>query len=120
MIINENGYWEDEELGLIHRQVYKTVHGNIPKGWVVHHVDGTKLNNRIENLVAMPSHCHDQLHAYQKRSGVCLSKLENDTFVIDYQKQTKFLEKEIRILTKKIEELKKEVKKRKKMHIRNR
>lgn len=46
---------------LEHRMVYYDVHGEIPEGWVVHHINGIKHDNRVENLVAMPSKKHANL-----------------------------------------------------------
>jgi len=37
-----------------HREVWKARHGPIPKGWVVHALNGDKQDVRIENLAAVP------------------------------------------------------------------
>jgi len=53
-----------------HRLVWEQVYGKLPKGWVVHHLNGIRSDNRIENLLAMPrnSHHHDFLtRPYQER-----------------------------------------------------
>ncbi len=42
-----------------HRFVWEQVHGEIPSGWNIHHINGVKLDNRIENLVALPTKCHN-------------------------------------------------------------
>ncbi len=55
---------------LEHRVVWEKANGAIPKGWVVHHLNGTKNDNRIENLVAMPRKDHNPLtitEPYKKR-----------------------------------------------------
>ena len=36
-----------------HRAVWTQYHGKIPKGMVVHHINGIKDDNRVENLALM-------------------------------------------------------------------
>lgn len=51
-----NGYTTDEDGNRIkitvplHRYVYTLVHGQIPKNLTIDHINGDKLDNRIENL----------------------------------------------------------------------
>jgi hypothetical protein len=42
----------------IHRLVYMTFKGSIPKGFQVHHIDGNKQNNKIDNLIAIDTKTH--------------------------------------------------------------
>lgn len=41
-----------------HRLVWEQAHGPIPDGWVVHHLNGDKADNRIENLFAVSQEGH--------------------------------------------------------------
>jgi hypothetical protein len=41
-----------------HRIVWEQQHGPLPDGWHIHHVNGTKDDNRSENLVGMPARDH--------------------------------------------------------------
>ena len=43
-----------------HILIWEQAHGKpLPKGWVIHHLNGVKDDNRISNLVALPNmkHC---------------------------------------------------------------
>jgi hypothetical protein len=46
---------------LEHIAVWERHNGPIPKGWHVHHKNGVKDDNRIENLEAMPQAKHAQI-----------------------------------------------------------
>ena len=36
------------------REAWQEVHGLIPKGWIVHNMNGNTRDNRIENLACVP------------------------------------------------------------------
>ena len=36
------------------RELWQATHGKIPKGWVVHNLNGNQEDNRLENLAAVP------------------------------------------------------------------
>lgn len=43
-----------------HRYIWEKANNKkIPHGWVIHHLNGLKGDNRLENLLAMPKHCHN-------------------------------------------------------------
>ena len=46
----------------IHRACWEAYRGPIPKGHVIHHIDGNRTNNAIENLVCMTNGEHIGLH----------------------------------------------------------
>ena len=51
--INSSGYytmWADGKTWSEHRYVWTQAYGEIPKDKVIHHLNGDKLDNRIENL----------------------------------------------------------------------
>jgi len=69
---NSQGYifiWKPDYPGserhgyiLEHRYVWEqTRNQKLPDGWVVHHINGIKTDNRPENLIAMPHLSHEKL-----------------------------------------------------------
>lgn len=47
----------------IHHLVYEAFVGDIPAGYDVHHKDGNKQNNCVENLLAISENEHHTIHA---------------------------------------------------------
>jgi hypothetical protein len=60
----------DGRVQLEHRIVWEAAHGPLAKGWAVHHVNGDRSDNRLENLEAMPAGEHSRLHARRQHGGV--------------------------------------------------
>jgi len=52
-----------------HVLVWETLHGPIPSGMEVHHVNGDKLDNRIANLVLVSRLDHKRIHEGCYRCG---------------------------------------------------
>jgi len=55
----------------------------LPKGWVIHHLNGVKDDNRPENLLGLPSNQHhthprETLRPYERR----IKKLEEEIGVL--------------------------------------
>ena len=44
------------------RLIYQRYVGPIPKGWVVHHIDGNRQRNCLSNMQIMPNAEHTRLH----------------------------------------------------------
>ena len=45
-----------------HVVVWEAAHGPVPNGWHIHHLNGIRDDNRLENLQAMSKHLHQGLH----------------------------------------------------------
>lgn len=57
------GYWVGTtDLTYAHRWVWSNHHGEIPKGFHIHHKDGNRSNNCIENLELISAGDHVRLH----------------------------------------------------------
>ena len=55
---SRNGYIAE------HILIWEQAHGKpLPKGWVIHHLNGIKTDNRISNLVALPKYQHNAILA---------------------------------------------------------
>jgi hypothetical protein len=50
----------------LHREVWKFYKGDIPKGYHIHHVDGDKNNNYIENLNLVLDKLHSRFEAKKR------------------------------------------------------
>ena len=53
-----------------HRVVWEKANGKIPLGWVIHHLNGIRDDNRLENLCALPIKRHSPatiVEPYQQR-----------------------------------------------------
>lgn len=49
----------------VHKLIAKEAYGDIPKGYVVHHVDSNKLNNMSNNLAIITPSEHSSIHQFE-------------------------------------------------------
>lgn len=52
-----------------HRYVWLQAYGSIPKGYIVHHRNGIKLDNTLKNLQLMTRTEHQKYHLSLKNKG---------------------------------------------------
>lgn len=59
-----SGYWTstDGERTLLHRDVWNFHNGPIPDGYQIHHIDGERGHNTIENLMLVERADHARRH----------------------------------------------------------
>lgn len=50
-------------VGHLHREIWRAIHGEIPEGHDIHHIDENPLNNRPDNLTCLSKSEHAALHA---------------------------------------------------------
>jgi len=62
LLLNEGAYKENRHGQRLGREVVENRYGPLPKGSVVHHVDGNDLNNAPENLVLFASQADHLKH----------------------------------------------------------
>lgn len=60
--LQENGYYARNEYILLHRKIWEDSNGKIPKGFQIHHKDGDRTNNNLENLECISHSQHVKLH----------------------------------------------------------
>lgn len=73
----------------LHRIIYEIHHGPIPKGYDIHHKDGNKLNNSIDNLecISHPEHLSIHMKANTERVHKWHKSPEGRRFLGDKSKK---------------------------------
>jgi HNH endonuclease len=60
---NKSGYYNKSQGERLHRYIWEKYNGKIKDGYHVHHIDGNKDNNSIENLQLITKKKHLKIHA---------------------------------------------------------
>lgn len=45
-----------------HKWIWNQTFGRVPSGYTIHHINGNKIDNRIENLQMLLEYEHNKLH----------------------------------------------------------
>lgn len=63
--LRNNGYYgmTNGKRYSMHRFIWESERGKIPDGWDIHHIDGNKENNEIENLECLPKSEHTKKYS---------------------------------------------------------
>ena len=64
-----------------YRKRYIKHHGEIPEGWVIHHIDGDRRNGDIENLIAVSQELHTLIHRHYSKKVKLFEENEAGTLV---------------------------------------
>lgn len=54
----------------LHRAVWLAYHRKILAGHHIHHIDGDRSNNQIENLLSLPGDEHNREHGFERREEI--------------------------------------------------
>lgn len=84
---NGERYTRDEKTGYylgtheprtrMHRAVWQYYNGAIPKGYHIHHKNGNKADNSIENLELMPASAHLSLHQKEQNYEMQVERMNH-------------------------------------------
>jgi hypothetical protein len=77
-----NNYFFNETSGkYLHREFYFSRYPNHNRSYDVHHIDGNKENNSIDNLIAIPNKLHKEIH-FLMSQGKTFTKREIEDIYI--------------------------------------
>jgi hypothetical protein len=61
----------------LHREIWRSIHGPIPVGYVIHHKDGDHGNNAIDNLELMTRAKHVRFHQDNEEHRAHLRRIQH-------------------------------------------
>ena len=78
---------------LVHRLVYELFVGKISKDYIVHHIDGNKYNNNVNNLQVMTQSGHARLHQQKYFDKIMKCPICGNEFLWTAKQQQNFYSK---------------------------
>jgi len=91
VIIDEDGY-KVSPRGAIHRIAYFHYHPSTPRKWHVHHIDCNKLNNSLDNLIALPPEVHFFIHNEIARTKRIITRPEFQAYIDQFYKSKEIMD----------------------------
>lgn len=83
--VSTNGYYVTRRSKRLHCEIWKDTYGSIPKKFHIHHRDGCKTNNNLDNLECLSHSEHMKVHALERmKDPVHLARIMknvNDSFL---------------------------------------
>ena len=73
---------------MVYRKIYEEHHGEIPKGYHIHHIDGNHSNNCVTNLQCVSAQEHYNIHYSQGDYGACWSLINTGHLTITNEKRS--------------------------------
>lgn len=70
-----NGYYKHKG-HYLHRDIWENANGTIPAGHIVHHKDGNRENNNLDNLEVVSDIAHRQYHGHEKKRRLTQDEIE--------------------------------------------
>ena len=61
-----------------HRKIWIETFGEVPEGHIIHHKDGNKKNNSLDNLLCISRKDHALLHWKERKSKMQKKKILDD------------------------------------------
>lgn len=63
-----------------HRLIWEKAYGEIPEGYIIHHIDGNKSNNDLSNLQMMSREEHSRLHGKLNSNLITPKKMSEEQY----------------------------------------
>lgn len=73
----------------VHRIIYEEEIGPVPEGHDIHHKDGNRYNNSIENLECLTKSDHMRLHAKERRWALSVTMSVNSDRIHEWHRSEK-------------------------------
>lgn len=88
-VVKASGYCQTrlmQKTYQVHRIIYELVHGSVPEGYDIDHIDRNRGNNRISNLRATDLNNRNKSMQTRNKSGVCGVRKEQNGWLANWKK----------------------------------